>query len=217
MTCSANHLINGARALSTYDAALSSRFSPICGGCRGPARPGRGRMAHIARDPQQMATIREKVTKMREKSLPNEPKKQHWRYRKRGFSQKTNPNEPKTDPPRPPSDPRQPRPKTNEPTALLPSLASSVPCPSGARACLCASALPVSASTPHRSAAETRQGRLRSQVQLLICPLPTSLRGSVATSLPLPLLTRRTILVQCRVPVKFVRSCLSVSLCQSES
>jgi len=58
---------------------------------RGPYRP---RSAGDGHDQQQIAAITEKVTEMRDFFLPNEPIFPHWRYQKRRFAEKTNPNEP---------------------------------------------------------------------------------------------------------------------------
>jgi len=90
MNCNANHLINAALSLSAYDAAPILEVFAVSAGDQGPVRDFFSR---------------------------NEAKKPHWRYRKRRFAQKTDPNEPKTDPPHVPSGPRQPRQKPNEPTA----------------------------------------------------------------------------------------------------
>jgi len=159
MRRNANHLINAQQSPSAWDAALSSRFSRylrLRG--TGPAKLRRGRMVRITHDHQEMAAIREEVTQMREKSIPNEAKKPHWRYQKPRSAQKTNPNEPictptqtrasrarnqTNPPPRSPSRTNPISKRSGDPpkAELLPVpsppfiLALSVPCPSGARAC----------------------------------------------------------------------------------
>jgi len=59
--------------------------------------------------------------------LPNEPKKPHWRYQKRGPGQKTNPNEPTASSFQPTARPFKRAPPTNEPKTN--PLSPSVACP----------------------------------------------------------------------------------------